>query len=173
MRNAKVAGASQECQVVIFTDVSPSIPSTSITPSSANRDKIVYTAEEDKEFMKVIQEIRGDDSLLAKPVSTDGIDDLRFIFMTSQITFVDSMEELLEQCPDFNLSGKDTESALTLGVKRARGGKCDRCWFYSDSVGSDVEDIHKDVCSRCANVVRSDGYTFDAPVPAAGALPLV
>jgi isoleucyl-tRNA synthetase len=71
------------------------------------------------------------------------------------------------------LIGKDTESGLTIGVKRANGPKCDRCWYYSDTVGADEEDIHKDVCARCANVVRSDGYVFDAPVPAAGALPLI
>jgi hypothetical protein len=41
------------------------------------------------------------------------------------------------------LLGQDTESGLTLGAKRARGGKCDRCWFYSDTVGADEEDIHK------------------------------
>ena len=36
-------------------------------------------------------------------------------------------------------------------VTKASGGKCERCWSYSDSVGSNDE--HPTLCARCAKVV--------------------
>jgi isoleucyl-tRNA synthetase len=37
---------------------------------------------------------------------------------------------------------------LTIGVAKAPGEKCNRCWNYSESVGRDVK--HPDVCERCS-----------------------
>ncbi|MDE5945824.1 MAG: isoleucine--tRNA ligase [Oscillospiraceae bacterium] len=37
-------------------------------------------------------------------------------------------------------------------VMRAEGGKCERCWCYSVTVGSDEE--HPTLCERCAGVIR-------------------
>jgi isoleucyl-tRNA synthetase len=42
---------------------------------------------------------------------------------------------------------------LRIGVRPAPGGKCERCWMISPSVGQDSE--HPALCSRCAAVVRS------------------
>ena len=53
----------------------------------------------------------------------------------------------------------ESESGLTIGVMRAQGTKCDRCWYYSDSVGEDHE--HSDICLRCADVIRKDGYKIE------------
>jgi len=36
---------------------------------------------------------------------------------------------------------------LVVGVEKARGGKCERCWIYEESVGSDAN--HPTVCARC------------------------
>jgi isoleucyl-tRNA synthetase len=129
-RQAKAAGASQECRVVLHV--------------------------EDAEFAKILNAMKGDDKLLAKPESTNGIDDLRFILMTSQVQIVSTTEEVRSACPEFNLLAKDTESGATIGVAKALGKKCDRCWYYTESVGEDHE--HSDICSRCADVVRVDGY---------------
>ena len=38
---------------------------------------------------------------------------------------------------------------LTIGVARAEGKKCQRCWMYSASVGRDSK--HGDICDRCAD----------------------
>ena len=35
---------------------------------------------------------------------------------------------------------------------RAAGGKCERCWCYSDTVGSDSE--HPTLCARCASAIK-------------------
>ena len=37
-------------------------------------------------------------------------------------------------------------------VSHAHGEKCERCWSYSDTVGSDSE--HPTLCSRCANILK-------------------
>ena len=36
---------------------------------------------------------------------------------------------------------------LAVGVEKARGTKCERCWIYEESVGSDAN--HPTVCGRC------------------------
>jgi isoleucyl-tRNA synthetase len=36
---------------------------------------------------------------------------------------------------------------LFVGVEKARGVKCERCWIYEESVGSDAK--HPTVCDRC------------------------
>ena len=50
---------------------------------------------------------------------------------------------------------KDTDAednTVSFEVVKAEGEKCERCWGYSVTVGSDCE--HPTLCSRCASVVR-------------------
>ncbi len=61
-------------------------------------------------------------------------DELRFLFLTSGAT----------------LSG--TDGALTVAVLPADGAKCQRCWSYTDDVGSDPE--WPGACARCSRAVR-------------------
>ena len=41
---------------------------------------------------------------------------------------------------------------LSIDVKHAEGEKCERCWAYLDTVGSDPE--HPTLCARCAAAVK-------------------
>lgn len=41
---------------------------------------------------------------------------------------------------------------LKMAVLKARGGKCARCWKYSESVGGNKK--HPAICTRCVDVVR-------------------
>jgi isoleucyl-tRNA synthetase len=41
---------------------------------------------------------------------------------------------------------------LTVRVERAAGGKCERCWTYSEKVGK--LSVHPGVCERCADVLQ-------------------
>ena len=41
---------------------------------------------------------------------------------------------------------------LKVSVLPAEGHKCERCWIYSDEVGTDSE--HPTLCKRCAEAVR-------------------
>ena len=42
---------------------------------------------------------------------------------------------------------------LKIGVRPAPGGKCERCWTISTTVGKDGG--HPAICSRCSEVVHS------------------
>jgi isoleucyl-tRNA synthetase len=49
----------------------------------------------------------------------------------------------------------DAEGPLAVTVERARGGKCERCWTYSENVGRLAP--HPAVCERCAAVLEGLG----------------
>ena len=46
-----------------------------------------------------------------------------------------------------------TGSEAAVEVRKAEGGKCERCWKVLGSVGSDAE--HPTLCPRCAAAVRN------------------
>jgi len=52
----------------------------------------------------------------------------------------------VEVCDDRN----DTETEFE--VQKAEGGKCERCWTFSKTVGTDSE--HPTLCERCCKVIR-------------------
>lgn len=112
---------------------------------------------DDPDFSKILENFKGDKNLQAKPSDSNGVDDLRFILMTSRVTIVNSPDEVLAMCPKYHQKSSESESRLTVGVCKADGKKCDRCWYYSESVGEDHD--HPDVCPRCADAVKTDGYT--------------
>jgi isoleucyl-tRNA synthetase len=47
------------------------------------------------------------------------------------------------------------EGPVSVEVLRADGGKCERCWTYSENVGR--QGIHSGVCERCAAVLAGNG----------------
>ena len=53
--------------------------------------------------------------------------------------------------------GPDARSSLLpelkVRIERARGGKCERCWNYSEVVGTDA--VHPGLCERCLPVIRA------------------
>lgn len=46
---------------------------------------------------------------------------------------------------------------VTVGIARADGSKCNRCWNYSTHVGSDSQ--HPELCERCLPVIKESGFT--------------
>ncbi|MDG2991207.1 isoleucine--tRNA ligase [Candidatus Synechococcus calcipolaris G9] len=71
----------------------------------------------------------------------NGVDELRYLFLTSQVVLIDHPRELdtLSHC-------QQTDS-LGIGVTDADGQKCDRCWNYSEQVGTVAD--HPLICERC------------------------
>ena len=65
------------------------------------------------------------------------IDALRYLFLASQVEIVDSLAAT--QSAPYNLHS-DT---LAVGIVKADGEKCDRCWNYSTQVDSQM------ICERC------------------------
>ncbi|KAL6971279.1 Isoleucine--tRNA ligase, chloroplastic/mitochondrial [Sarracenia purpurea var. burkii] len=79
-------------------------------------------------------------------------DTLHRIFITSQVTVLSSLENA--QVGDIPYSGEyliQGKKKVWIGVSRADGSKCERCWNYSPQVGSFTD--HPTLCSRCYNVV--------------------
>ncbi len=72
--------------------------------------------------------------------SNNKVDELRYLFITSQVELLDS--------PDLaGVKYSVTTDALGIGVVAADGKKCDRCWNYSVHVGESAE--HPLLCERC------------------------
>ncbi len=65
-------------------------------------------------------------------------DDLRFAFMVSKVTLT---------------QGDTTEPQFVIHVSTHE--KCDRCWHYTDDVGSNPE--HPHICGRCDSNLYGDG----------------
>jgi len=70
--------------------------------------------------------------------------ELPFVFIVSQVRVLPLAEKPVD------LAGSET---IAVSVQPASGEKCERCWIYSDTVGSDAE--HPTLCSRCAAIVKT------------------
>ena len=69
---------------------------------------------------------------------------LRTVFIVSQVSFV-SPDELANPVEGVEVPG------LMAGVEPASGGKCERCWVRSESVGQFPD--YPTICDRCHGVV--------------------
>ena len=49
----------------------------------------------------------------------------------------------------------DGKDELTVEVSPAEGEKCERCWIYSPTVGTNAK--HPTLCTRCAGVIEAYG----------------
>jgi isoleucyl-tRNA synthetase len=72
---------------------------------------------------------------------SDRVDELRYLFLASQVELLDSPDALE------GLKYSFQSDALGVGVVRADGEKCDRCWNYSTHIGEFTE--HVTLCERC------------------------
>ena len=69
--------------------------------------------------------------------------DLATLLIVSQATLIEGVAGGAEA------TGRED---LKVTVLPAEGHKCERCWIYSDEVGTDSE--HPTLCKRCAEAVR-------------------
>jgi len=65
-------------------------------------------------------------------------EDLKYVFITSKMSLV-----------------KVAGAGLTVEVKASEATKCERCWHYSETVGSDP--AHPKICNRCTSNLVGDG----------------
>lgn len=132
--------------------------------ASLDAAAVVYVPDEEKRA--ILSKLDGDEDLVSPPVKTNGVDELRTALMLSQVKFVDSVDEIKELCDEKYIS-ETTVSGCVVGVKKAEGTKCGRCWFYDSSVGN--HDLKYDgVCQRCNHAIESweeaTGEKFELPV---------
>jgi len=67
--------------------------------------------------------------------------ELRSLLIVSQVDIVDKDENIGNPYQSSEFEG------LKIGVSKARGKKCERCWIYSETVG--IDDSHPAICGRC------------------------
>jgi isoleucyl-tRNA synthetase len=78
----------------------------------------------------------------------NGVDELRYLFISSQVDLLDSPGLLSD------LTYSLQTEALGIGVVDAEGEKCDRCWNYSPKVGQSSE--HPLLCERCVSAIAGE-----------------
>jgi len=132
----------------------------------ASLDAAAYLYVADEEKRKTLEMLMGDESIIVPPVKTNGVDELRTTLMLSQIHLVDSPEAIAESCDEKYISTADTLSGCVVGVAKAEGEKCGRCWFYDTKIGK--QDLpQNDLCVRCNNAIteweKTTGEVFIRP----------
>ncbi|VEU39823.1 unnamed protein product [Pseudo-nitzschia multistriata] len=132
----------------------------------ASLDAAAYLYMADEEKRKILESLAGDVSLVVPPVKTNGVDELRTTLMLSQIHIVDSPEKISESCDEKYISTADTISGCVVGVAKAKGTKCGRCWFYDEQIGKHGLP-HDDACQRCNDAIavfeKTTGEPFVRP----------
>ncbi|CAI0431624.1 unnamed protein product [Linum tenue] len=118
---------------------------------TARTGKLIGSSLEAKVYLHT-----SDDSLASKlhkmSASGNDADALHRIFITSQAEVVSNVDKELAQTVSYTgeylIQGN---SRVWIGVSRAAGSKCERCWNYTPQVGSFTE--HPTLCERCYNVI--------------------
>jgi isoleucyl-tRNA synthetase len=82
----------------------------------------------------------------ADSLSGNGVDELRYLFLTSQVEVLETGDRLAtaKYASQTEVPGAGT---VGVGVVDAAGQKCDRCWNYSTHVGEST--AHPLLCERC------------------------
>ena len=78
---------------------------------------------------------------------SNGIDELRYLFLASQVELIDDANRLQ------GLPHQTTIEGGKIGVVNADGTKCDRCWNYSPTVGQNNE--QPEICDRCVDALAA------------------
>jgi isoleucyl-tRNA synthetase len=110
----------------------------------ASLDAKVLLSVSDAELQKRLEALNPPDSL-----SGNRVDELRYLFLASQVEVLDSPEAIQQ------VEYKSETEKISVGVVKADGEKCVseactkciRCWNYSTHVGESAE--HPALCERC------------------------
>ena len=117
----------------------------------ARSDKMVGSSEDAKVLLFVSDEkLRSSLATLnpADSLSGNRVDELRYLFRVSQVELVDSLEAI--EKTEYN----SKSDSVSIGVVKADGEKCERCWNYSIRVGEFTED--PTICERCHSALADE-----------------
>jgi len=109
--------------------------------SSLEAEVLLYVP--DVELRQRLQNLKVKDSLTGSRV-----DELRYLFLASQVELIESADALKDA------SYTSQSDVLSIGVVKADGEKCDRCWNYSVHVGESAE--HPILCERCVPALKGE-----------------
>ncbi|WP_138497870.1 isoleucine--tRNA ligase [Nostoc sp. PA-18-2419] len=107
----------------------------------ARIEKLIGSSLEAKALIHIPHKQLGDAIKAFNSVNGNGIDELRYLLLTSQVELLDSADAM--QGLKYTAQTED----WIIGVVNADGEKCDRCWNYSIHVGESAE--HPLICERC------------------------
>jgi len=79
--------------------------------------------------------------------------DLRYLFIVSEVQIVTSSADAIANCEFKSISSISGAGTVSVGVTRALGHKCARCWNFSPLVGADSK--HSQLCERCVPIVNA------------------
>ncbi len=139
-RNAELA-ESWETLRKLRTDVNKVL-------EQARIEKLIGSSLEAKALIHIPHKQLGDAIKAFNPAIGNGIDELRYLLLTSQVELLDSAEAL--QGLKYTAQTED----WVIGVTNADGEKCDRCWNYSTHVGESAE--HPLICERCVAALAGE-----------------
>jgi isoleucyl-tRNA synthetase len=110
--------------------------------ASLDAKVLLYTPEVNNEskLKQQLIKLNPQDSL-----SGNRVDELRYLFLASQVEIVESLEAIKQA--DYRNDDSNLYHQLAVSVVKADGEKCDRCWNYSTRVGTISE--HPLLCDRC------------------------
>jgi isoleucyl-tRNA synthetase len=110
----------------------------------ASLDAKVLLYVPDVELRQQLQVLNPNDSL------SDGnhVDELRYLLLASQVELLETPEAMGGLKYSFQSDG------LGVGIVKADGVKCDRCWNYSERVGEVAED--PTLCERCVPALQGE-----------------
>ncbi|MEH2367055.1 isoleucine--tRNA ligase [Nostoc sp.] len=114
----------------------------------ARIEKLIGSSLEAKALIHIPDKQLSDAIKAFNPVKGNGIDELRYLLLTSQVELLDSAEGL--QGLEYTAQTED----WGIGVVKADGQKCDRCWNYSTHVGESAE--HPLICERCVAALAGE-----------------
>jgi isoleucyl-tRNA synthetase len=154
-------------QVALWASVATIRESVNATLEKARIDKAIGSSLDARVLVHVSSEALRS-SLVAMDGKKNGVDDLRYLFIVSQGELVAdaSLAKLAPYSETYPLepgaSPSDAaESSVTVGVARASGAKCARCWNYSEQVSSTSQAAasgHPELCERCGPVITKIGF---------------
>ena len=98
-------------------------------------------------LMTTLKEMNPADSVTS---NSNKVDELRYLFLVSQVELSDSLKQASAVKYQAEVAG------LTIGVAKAEGAKCDRCWNYSTHVGESSE--HPTICDRCVAALSTSRF---------------
>ncbi|OCQ99042.1 isoleucine--tRNA ligase [Nostoc sp. MBR 210] len=114
----------------------------------ARVEKLIGSSLESKILLYVKDEQLRSSVNTLNPEVGSGIDELRYLFLSSQVEMLDSADKL--QDVKYNSQSDN----WGIGVVNADGEKCDRCWNYSTHVGESQE--HPLLCERCVPALAGE-----------------
>ncbi|MDZ8187560.1 MAG: isoleucine--tRNA ligase [Nostoc sp. ChiSLP02] len=114
----------------------------------ARIEKLIGSSLEAKALIHIPDKQLADAIKAFNPAKGNGVDELRYLLLTSQVELLDSAEPL--QGLKYTAQTED----WVIGVANADGEKCDRCWNYSIHVGESKE--HPLICERCVAALAGE-----------------